>query len=57
MGAHGREIDLFSLAMLFVAIVLVALALIGVAERGTSPFVVIPPMALGFRAILNLGKK
>lgn len=53
---HGSRIDLFALAMLFVSIVLVVLALIGIALRDTNALVILPPLALGFKAILDLEK-
>lgn len=51
------KVDLFAVAMLFIAISLVVLAIVGVAARGSSPLFVLPPLALGFRAILDLEKK
>lgn len=51
------KVDLFAVAMLFVAISLITLALVGIAVRGSSPLFVLPPIALGVRAILDLEKK
>ena len=51
---HQGRIDLVSLAILFVAVVAIALILVGVAVRGTSSIFVVFPMLLGFWAILGL---
>ncbi|GLY32117.1 hypothetical protein [Kineosporia sp. NBRC 101731] len=51
----GRDrIDLVQAAVLFAAIVLVVLALIGVARYGNSPLSVALPAAAGIFAILNI---
>lgn len=42
--------------MLFVAIVAAALALVGIAVHGTSPWILIAPTLLGCFAILSLRK-
>ena len=47
-------VDLLSLALLFVALVATTLALIGIAVRGTTPLVLILPVALGVWSILSL---
>lgn len=51
-----ENVSLISLAVLFVSIVAIALALIGVAVRGTTPLVAIPPLAVGCWAILTIRK-
>lgn len=48
------KVDLVSLAVLFISIVATALLLIAVASEHSSPFLVIPPVALGVWSILNL---
>jgi hypothetical protein len=48
------RIDLVSLGVLFVAIVAIALILVGVVSRGTSPVWVAFPTLLGLWAILSL---
>ena len=58
--AHAQftldSVDLVSLSILLVALVAVALGLIGVALRGTTPLVVIPPLLLGCWGIATLRK-
>lgn len=51
------RVNLVSLAVLFLCIVAIALMLIGIATRGTTPLVVIPPVAVGFWAILDLRRR
>lgn len=57
MQRRHFEIDLFSLAMLFLSITCFVIALVGVVNRGTAVWVVLPPIALGVFAILTLEKK
>lgn len=57
MQRRHFEIDLFSLAMLFLSITCFIVALVGVVNRGTAVWVVLPPIALGIFAILTLEKK
>lgn len=54
--SHRSGIDLVSLAVLFVAVVAIALVLLAVATHDSSPYFVIPPMLLGCWAILTLRK-
>lgn len=60
VGQRDRKshagIDLVSLAVLLVALVAIVLVLVGVAARGTTPLTLLPPIALGLVAILNLRK-
>lgn len=49
-----QRIDTVSLAVLFLAIVAIAVVLVGIAERGTSPLVLIAPTLLGCWAIVSL---
>jgi hypothetical protein len=51
-----KEINLVSLATLFIAIVAIALVLVGTATRGTTPLLVLPGMIVGAKAILDLRK-
>lgn len=53
-GPPRGSIDLVSLAVFFVALVAVALLLVGIATRDTNPLLLLPPTALGFVAILGL---
>jgi uncharacterized membrane protein len=53
-ASRNRRLDVVSLAVLFVAIVAIALSLVGVAERGTSPLVLIAPLLVGCAAIIGL---
>lgn len=50
------DLDLLSLAVVFVAVVGVALALVGIAVRGTNPVVLIVPVLVGVLGILGLRK-
>lgn len=52
--SQRAPIDLFSVGILFVAIVAISLVLVGVAIDGTSPIFVMPPMILGLWAIASL---
>ena len=52
-----ESFDLFSAGILFVAIVSIALVLVGVAIDGTSPLFVIPPMILGLWAIASIRRR
>jgi uncharacterized RDD family membrane protein YckC len=47
-------IDLTSLAVLFTAVVAIALILVGAAQEGTSPMLIVFPTLLGIWAIFNL---
>lgn len=49
-----RGIDLVSLVVLFLAVVAIAIGLVGIGLRGTEPWILIPPMLLGCFAILGL---
>lgn len=49
-----NNVNLISAAVLFVAIVSAALCLVGIAIRGTTPFVLIPSVVAGILGILNL---
>lgn len=51
---HARPIDPLSLAVLFVCLVAIALMLVGIAARGTTPIVLIAPTLLGCVAIAGL---
>lgn len=57
MQRRHFEIDLFSLAMIFLAVTCFVIALVGVVNRGTDVWVVLPPIVLGIFAILTLEKK
>jgi hypothetical protein len=48
------KLNLDSLALLFVCVVSVALALIAVALRGSTPLALLPAVVLGVVAILRL---
>lgn len=50
------RVNLLSVAVLMVALVGIALVLIGVARSGSSPLWVLPPMALAFWCIMTLRK-
>lgn len=54
--APRARIDLFNLGMLFVAIVAIAVGMIGIVLRGSTPFGLLPAVALGVMAIVNLRK-
>ena len=56
VGSRRSQIDLFSLALLFLAIAALALGLVGVAVRGSTPLGLAPGLALGVYAILHLRK-
>lgn len=49
-----QRIDTVSLAVLFAAVVAVALILVGIARGGTSPLFLILPTVVGCWAILGL---
>lgn len=51
------RINLVALAVLFLALVALALCVTGVLIRGTAPWVVLPPTFLGALAIANLREK
>lgn len=51
---NNHHVDLTSAAALFIAIVAISVSLIGIAVRGTTPFVLILPTLLGCWAILTL---
>lgn len=53
-SARAGRVDLISLAMLFVAVVSIAVMLIGIIDRGSAPWLLIVPTALGFWSILHL---
>jgi hypothetical protein len=53
-STRGREIDTRSLAVLFVALVSIAVGLVGVAGRGTTPLVLIPGVIAGVLALLHV---
>jgi hypothetical protein len=50
-------VNLVSLAVLFVCLVAIAVMLVGIAVRGTTPLVLLAPVALGFVAILDLRRR
>ena len=50
------RINLVSVAVLFIAIVAIALMLVGIAVRGSSPLFLLFPVALGVFCILDLRK-
>lgn len=54
MNDRLKGVDLVMLAMLMVALVAIALGLIGVASRGTTPLVLIPAVAAAAFAITHL---
>lgn len=51
---RNRRFDRLSAIVLFISIVAIALALVGIAERGTSPLVLLAPTLLGCWAIYGL---
>lgn len=53
-AAKTGRVDLISLAMLFVAVVSIAVMLIGIIDRGSAPWLLMVPTALGFWSILHL---
>jgi len=55
--SNSRQIDLASLGILFVAIVAIALTLVGVVNSGTSPVFILFPTLLGLWAIQGLRRK
>jgi len=53
-GKHGHELNLVSLAALFLALIGVVFAVLAVALSGVSPVVVALPATLGVVSILRL---
>lgn len=51
---RARELDTVSLAILLVSLVAIVLGLIGVANRGTTPLVLIPGVLAAVVSILRL---
>jgi len=51
---RGSRVNLTSVALLFVAVVAIAVGLIGIAVRGTPPWTLIAPILLGVYSILTL---
>lgn len=51
-----RQVSLSSAALLFISIVSIALVLIGVAVRGSTPLALVPAVLVGCLAILTLRK-
>lgn len=50
------RVNLASAATLFVAVVAIAVGLIGIAVRGTTPWIMVFPTLLGVYAILTMRK-
>jgi hypothetical membrane protein len=55
--SDSRGIDLASLGVVFVAIVAIALTLVGVVNSGTSPLFILFPTLLGLWAIQGLRRR
>jgi F0F1-type ATP synthase assembly protein I len=51
-----KRLDSVSLVMLFIAVVSVAVGLVGIAVRGTAPWILIGPTLLGCWAIVRLNR-
>lgn len=51
-----NKLDTVSLVMLFIAVVAIAVGLVGIAIRGTAPWILIGPTLLGCWAIVRLNR-